>query len=84
MPPEPIEEPAPDLSRTLILAPLRRDAEYLAELLTKHSLPVEVCEDSEHLRSALEDLPGLLITTHEALGNGIIDVVADHLAGQPA
>lgn len=83
MPAEQLAIPAPDLSRTLILAPLRKDAEYLAELLARNALPAQVCRDSEELRAALRDPPGLLITTHEALGNGIVDVVADHLAEQP-
>lgn len=83
MPPSNAEQPAPELSRTIILAPLRRDAEFLAELLAKHSLEVEICENAECLDAALKDPPGLLIATHEALGNGMVDVVAEHLRSQP-
>lgn len=77
------EAPAPDLSRTLILAPLRKDADYLAELLARHSLAAAICTDAGNLDLELSDPPGLLIATHEALGNGMVDVIARHARAQP-
>jgi two-component sensor histidine kinase len=83
MPANSDERTPPDLSRTLILAPLRKDAEYLAQLLAKHSLDVEICADAECLERAMKDAPGLLIATHEALGNGSVEVIANHARTQP-
>jgi two-component sensor histidine kinase len=83
MPASQDEKPAPDLTRTLILAPLRKDANYIAELLAKNALPCEICEDSDSLEAALGDTPGLLITTHEALRNGTVDIIAEHVRNQP-
>ena len=77
------ERPAPDLDRTVILAPLRKDSEYLAELLSKHSIESDICEDAECLKAALRDPPGLLVATHEALSEPILECVAEHLRAQP-
>ena len=83
MPLEADERPAPDLKRALILAPLRKDADYVAELLSKHSIGTEICQDAACLDAALKDFPGVLIVTHEALSETIIESVAGHLAAQP-
>lgn len=83
MPLEADERPAPDLKRALILAPLRKDADYVAELLSKHSIGTEICQDAACLDAALKDPPGVLIVTHEALSETIIESVAGHLAAQP-
>jgi two-component sensor histidine kinase len=77
------ESPAPELSRALILAPLRKDADYLAELLAKHSIQTEVCDNAACVESAMNDPPGVLIATHESLNEAILERVAAHLAGQP-
>jgi two-component sensor histidine kinase len=77
------DRPAPDLDRTVILAPLRKDSGYLAELLSKHSIESEVCEGAESLETALRNPPGLLIATHEALNEQILECVASHLGEQP-
>lgn len=77
------EQPAPDLSRVLVLAPLRKDSEYLAQLLSKYSIETEVCEDAERLHAALCDPPGVLVVTHEALSEPIIGGVEAHLRKQP-
>jgi two-component sensor histidine kinase len=76
------EQPAPDLNRALILAPLRKDSAYIAELLSRHSIETEVCEDAPCLEAALRDPPGLLVATHEALTESILECVATHLRGQ--
>jgi two-component sensor histidine kinase len=77
------EQPAPDLDRALILAPLRKDSTYVARLLFKHSIESEICEDAPCLDAALGDPPGLLIATHEALTESILECVAAHLRAQP-
>ena len=83
MPAENDETPAPELNRTLILAPLRKDSDYLAELLSKNSIETEICEDADCLEAALRDPPGLLVATHEALNESILECVAAHLREQP-
>jgi two-component sensor histidine kinase len=83
MPDKRDERPAPDLNRVLILAPLRKDSEYLAELLSKHSIESESCEDEECLQAALRNPPGILVVTHEALSEPILQCVAAHLREQP-
>ena len=83
MPAKSDEQPAPDLNRVLILAPLRKDSDYLVELLSKHSIESEICQDTGCLGAALDDPPGLLLITHEALSELILDCVAEHLDGQP-
>jgi two-component sensor histidine kinase len=77
------QQPAPDLNRALVLAPLRKDSSYVAELLSKHSIETEVCDDARRLETALADTPGLLIATHEALTESILDCVGSHLRAQP-
>jgi two-component sensor histidine kinase len=77
------DRPAPDLDRPLILAPLRKDSDYLAELLSKHSIDSEICEDADCLKAALPEPPGLLIVTHEALSEPVLECVAEHLREQP-
>jgi two-component sensor histidine kinase len=83
MPLESNERPAPDLNRALILAPLRKDSEYLAELLSKNAIESEICEDVQGLEAALRDPPGVLVATHEALSESILDCVAAHVREQP-
>lgn len=77
------EQPAPDLNRVLILAPIRKDSDYLAELLSKHSIESEICNDAQCVQAALRDPPGLLVLTHEALGEAILDCVEAHVREQP-
>lgn len=70
------------LERVLILAPYRRDAEYLSRLLAEHDIAVaQAGEDSLALR--LPDSGGVLVTTHEALSPRVIDAVAEFLELQP-
>ncbi len=77
------DRPAPDLNRALILAPLRKDSEYVAELLSRNAVESEICEDADCLKAGLRDAPGLLIVTHEALTEPILDCVEAHLREQP-
>jgi two-component sensor histidine kinase len=77
------DQPAPDLNRALVLAPLRKDSIYIAELLAKHSIEAEICEDAACIEAGLRDAPGLLVVTHEALTEAILECVAAHLRDQP-
>lgn len=71
------------LDHVLILAPYRRDAEYLRQLLTEHDMPVDPCVGASDLATHLAADPGVFVTTHEALTPALIEVVADHLRAQP-
>lgn len=72
------------LDWVLILAPYRRDAEYLRTLLDEHEVPVKQASGPDELAARLAEAPGLLVVTHEALNPAVLTVIADHLADQPA
>jgi two-component sensor histidine kinase len=74
------EEPGA-LDQVLILAPYRRDAEYLVRLLTEHEISVAPCTAVD-LAAHLAMSPGVLVTTHEALTPALIAMIAEHLRGQ--
>jgi len=79
---EPYEEEAGALDHVLILAPYRRDAEYMGRLLTEHDIAVVPCTASD-LVTHLTTGPGVLVTTHEALNQKLIAMIAEHLHAQP-
>ena len=70
------------LERVLVLAPYRRDAEYLASLLAEHDIAV-AHTDEDSLAMRMADSAGVLVATHEALSPRVIDAVADFLELQP-
>ena len=72
------------LDHVLVLAPYRRDADYLGQLLSEHEIRVEACADPADIDTRLSGSPGVLVTTHEGLTLPILDAVARHLARQPA
>lgn len=71
------------LDQVLILAPYRRDAEYLVRLLSEQDIAVAPCTASD-LAGHLAAGPGVLVTTHEALTPELITVIGEHLRAQPA
>jgi two-component sensor histidine kinase len=72
------------LNQILILAPYRRDADYLGRLLVEHDIEVRICSAGEVLADHLAVAPGVLVATHEALTPIAVSVVADHLSHQPS
>lgn len=72
------------LDHVLVLAPYRRDADYLGQLLLEHDVYVDVCSDPAEIDACLSQSPGVLVTTHEGLTPAILAAVARHLAAQPA
>lgn len=72
------------LDHVLVLAPYRRDAEYLRQLLSEQDVHVEVCSEAAGIEACLSIAPGVLVTTHEGLTPVILEAVADHLVVQPA
>jgi two-component sensor histidine kinase len=83
MPPDESEQPNATLDRVLVLAPYRKDADYVRKLLADSDIPVEVGRDDASLAEALGDPPGVLAATQEALTGPTIDIVATHLRDQP-
>lgn len=72
------------LDHVLVLAPYRRDAEYLRALLSEQEIRAELCPDAADIDACLGRSPGVLVTTHEALTPAILSAVARHLAEQPS
>lgn len=72
------------LNHVLVLAPYRRDADYLEQLFVENDLRVAVCSDAADLAALFANGPGVLVTTHEALTPAVLTHVAEHLKSQPA
>ncbi|MGK6320379.1 sensor histidine kinase [Sphingomonas sp. DT-204] len=67
----------------LALAPYRRDADYLEMLLSQHGLSVQQAAGLEEFAALLEQSPGILVATHEALKPDVLELVRSHLLDQP-
>lgn len=77
-------EESSSLDHVMVLAPYRRDADYLCRLLSEHEIHVAPCPDPAGIETCLSSYPGVLVTTHEGLTPAILSAVARHLAQQPA
>jgi two-component sensor histidine kinase len=66
----------------IVVAPYRRDAPLLKDMLVKHGVPALVCARVVELARSLND-GTVAILTQEALTPRIIDVLAGYLAVQP-
>ncbi|WP_428412789.1 sensor histidine kinase [Pararhizobium sp.] len=73
-----------ELDWVLILAPFRRDADYIAASLREQNVAVRHSEGGEDLSNNLSLSPGVIIITHEALTPPVVAIIGDHLASQPA
>ena len=71
------------LDWVLAMAPYRRDADYLETLLSQYSVPVRRGTGTQDLEALLDDRPGVLIATHEALNPEVLEIVRGHLVAQP-
>lgn len=71
------------LDHVLVLAPYRRDADYLARLLVEHDIQAVTCAGLDDLIEGLSFSPGVLVATHEALTPAVVKVVSGHLSVQP-
>lgn len=76
------EDPA-SLDHVLVLAPYRRDADYLQKLFAEHEIHSDVCTSFAHIGDRLATHPGVLVATHEALTPPVLTAVTGHLASQP-
>lgn len=74
----------PALDQVLILAPYRKDADYLGRLLAEHEINVRAGARIDDLAWMLHPSPGVLVATHEALTPDALATVAAHLETQPS
>jgi two-component sensor histidine kinase len=72
------------LNWVLGLAPYRKDADYLESLLVQHGLPVRRAIGHDELNARLQEMPGLIVATHEALDPEVLEIIRAHLLDQPA
>ena len=71
------------LDHVLVLAPYRRDADYLRRLLSEHGVAVDAVGDGAQLSDRLALSPGAVIATHEALTPEVQAAIGEHLEVQP-
>jgi two-component sensor histidine kinase len=71
------------LDHVLVLAPYRRDADYLRQLLSEQDIDVRICPDGAGIAQCLSASPGVLVATHEALTPDVVSAVGSWLETQP-
>ncbi|MBN7808860.1 MULTISPECIES: sensor histidine kinase [Agrobacterium] len=72
-----------ELDWVLILAPFRKDADYIAAFLREQEVEVLAAKADDDLIEHLARSPGIIVITHEALKPDVVGKIADHLAHQP-
>jgi two-component sensor histidine kinase len=72
-----------ELDWVLVLAPFRKDGDYIAAFLREQNIEVKAPKASQDLVEHLALSPGIIVITHEALGPEIVARIAGHLAEQP-
>lgn len=72
-----------ELDWVLILAPFRKDADYIAAFLQEQNVAVRHSRADNQLADNLSLSPGVVIITHEALNPPVIATIGDYLASQP-
>jgi two-component sensor histidine kinase len=72
-----------ELDWVLVLAPFRKDADYIAAFLQEHAIRVTPAKPDGELGEHLAMVPGLIAITHEALTPPVIAQIAEHLAREP-
>jgi len=72
-----------ELDWALVLAPFRKDSDYIAAFLREQKLEVKAAGEDSNLTRLLSTSPGLMVIAHEALSRETIAKIAEHLAEQP-
>ena len=72
-----------ELDWVLILAPFRKDADYIAAFLQEQNVAVRHSRADNELADSLSLSPGVVIIAHEALNPPVIATIGDYLASQP-
>ena len=68
--------------RVLIIAPVGRDAQIMAELLGRHGFEAQICASLAECAMHIQAGAGALVLTEEALELGSLSYLFDALAGQ--
>lgn len=72
-----------ELDWVLVLAPFRKDADYVAAFLREQKIEVKAAKADGDLVEHLALSPGIIVITHEALNPQVVARVATHLEQQP-
>jgi len=72
-----------ELDWVLVLAPFRKDADYIAAFLREQKIEVKAAKADADLIEHLTLSPGIIVITHEALNPEVVARIAAHLAEQP-
>ncbi|AOF94077.1 sensor histidine kinase [Sinorhizobium sp. RAC02] len=72
-----------ELDWVLVLAPFRKDADYVAAFLREQKIEVKAAKVDGELVEHLALSPGIIVITHEALNPQVIVRITTHLAEQP-
>jgi two-component sensor histidine kinase len=71
-----------ELDWVLVLAPFRKDADYIAAFLHEQKIEAKSAKVDDDLEKQLARSPGMIVVTHEALSPGVVARIAGHLAVQ--
>ncbi|MGF9567691.1 sensor histidine kinase [Neorhizobium sp. BT27B] len=72
-----------ELDWVLVLAPFRKDGDYVAAFLREQKIEVKAAKVDGELVEHLALSPGIIVITHEALNPQVIVRITTHLAEQP-
>ncbi|MBP1859052.1 sensor histidine kinase [Rhizobium herbae] len=72
-----------ELDWVLVLAPFRKDAEYIAAFLREEKVAVNHGRTGKDLIHHLSLSPGVIVITHEALSPPVVASIGEHIAAQP-
>lgn len=72
-----------ELDWVLILAPFRKDADYIAALLSEHDVEAKTAESDVDITKLLSLSPGIILVAHEALNPRTLACIGGHLSAQP-
>lgn len=71
------------LDWALVLAPFRKDADYIGALLREHDIEVKIGEHPCDVGPLLFSGPGVIVISHEGLNPALVAAIADYLGQQP-
>lgn len=74
---------ASELDWVLVLAPFRKDTDYIAAFLREQRIEVKAAKADGDLVAHLALSPGIIVINHEALNPQVVARIATHLAEQP-
>ncbi|EJB07066.1 signal transduction histidine kinase [Rhizobium leguminosarum bv. trifolii WSM597] len=77
------DAPESELDWVLVLAPFRKDSDYIAAFLREQRVAVKAAKLDDDLELLLGQSPGIIAITHEALSASVVDRIGKHLVEQP-